>query len=173
MNTSNLRSLVLSLLILTAFSCRNDSRQHKASEIRDDEVAEEIAEDMEAPLPALPYLAVFDEQTEQLTIEKNTDFDTASLNADALTQELITNYPEIKPEIDRISNDTLYLHITDAQYLTQQMGSAGAQMYLMEATYAYTELPNINVVHFSFEEGDHALPGNYTRNSFNQRSRVQ
>ena len=173
MNTSHFRTIVRSLLILTiAISCRNETEKNKEPEIQGD-AAEHIGEDSGAPLPTLPYLAVFDEQTEQLTIEKNTDFDTASLNADALTQELITNYPEIKPEIDRISNDTLYLHITDAQYLTQQMGSAGAQMYLMEATYAYTELPNINVVHFSFEEGDHALPGNYTRNSFNQRSRVQ
>lgn len=173
MKTPNLRYLVIPLLILTStFSCRNESRENKEPGVRE-EVAEEIAEDMGAPLPALPYLAVFDEQTEQLKVEKNTDFNSTLLNPDALTQALVANYPEIKPEIDRISNDTLYLYITDAQYLTQQMGSSGAQMYLMEATYAYTELPGISVVNFSFAEGDHALPGNYTRSSFNQQERVQ
>jgi len=167
MNTPNLRSVSLLLFIVTAtFSCRNESSEKKESSSHK-EVAEEIAEDMEAPLPALPYLAVFDKQTEQLTAQKNTDFSVTSLNADALTQALVANYPEITPKIERISNDTLYLRIADAQYLTQQMGSSGAQMYLMEATYAYTELPNIHVVHFSFAEGDHALPGNYKRDSFN------
>jgi len=157
---------------MTTFSCRNESQGTNESEIRD-EVSEEIAEDMGAPLPALPYLAVFDEQTEQLKAEKNTDFNAASLSADILTQALVANYPEIKLEVDRISNDTLYLHITDAQYLTQQMGSSGAQMYLMEATYAYTELPDVSVVNFSFAEGDHALPGDYTRGSFDQQQRVR
>ncbi len=171
MNMPNLRSTVLSLFIITVlFSCRNESGENKEAGSRD-ELSGEIAEDMEAPLPALPYLAVFDEPTEQLKAEKNTDFNPASLDADGLTQALVANYPEIKPKIDRISNDTLYLHIADAQYLTQQMGSSGAQMYLLEATYAYTELSNINVVNFSFSEGDHALPGNYKRDSFGQQPR--
>lgn len=168
MNTPNFRLVILSLLILTVvFSCRNESGESKAVETPGD-VVEEITEDMEAPLPALPYMAVFDEQTEQLKAEKNEDFNTTSLTADGLTQALVANYPDIKPEIERISNDTLYLHIANAQYLTQQMGSSGAQMYLMEATYAYTELPNIRVVHFTFAEGDHAVPGSYRRDSFNQ-----
>lgn len=154
-------------MLTAAFSCQNDSRENREVE-NSTNVVEEITEDMEAPLPALPYFAVFDEQTEQLKAEKNGDFDANSLNADALTQALVANYPEIKPEIERISNDTLYLHIADAQYLTRQMGTSGAQMYLMEATYAYTELPNIQVVHFRFAEGDHAVPGSYRRNSFNQ-----
>ncbi|MFC7525785.1 hypothetical protein ACFQRK_17605 [Parapedobacter sp. GCM10030251] len=169
MNTSHFRTIVRSLLILTiAISCRNETEKNKEPEIQGD-AAEHIAEDSGAPLPTLPYLAVFDEQTEQLKAEKNADFDSSALNVDALTQALVANYPEIKPEINRISNDTLYLHIADARYLTQQMGSSGAQMYIMEATYAYTELPSIRVVDFTFEEGDHALPGSYTRDSFNQR----
>ncbi len=158
-------SLLYLLTMATLCSCRNESRE-SASDATRDNVAEDIAADIGAPLPSLPYVAVFDDTSEQLKAEKNPDFDNASLDADALTQALIANYPEIKPTVDRISHDTLYLHITDAQYLTQQMGSSGAEMYLLEATYAYTELPVVEVVHFHFAEGDHAVPGNYTRDSF-------
>lgn len=169
MNTSNLRLTVLLVFaMISTLSCQNNSGKKNTPEIRDN-AAEEIAEDMETPLPALPYVAIFDEQTEQLKAEKNADFDATSMRIETLTQALTANYPEITPEIDRVSNDTLYLHITNAQFLTQQMGSSGARTYLMEATYAYTELPNIHVVHFSFTEGDHAIPGDYTREYFSRK----
>ena len=157
--------LAMTLVVAAAASCRNESR--KSTEVENHrDAASEISEDMEASLPALPYIAIFDDTSEKLGVEKNPDFNGSSLTVDALTQALITNYPEIKPEVDRISNDTLYVRIADAQYLTQQMGSSGAMMYLLEATYAYTELPEVNAVNFSFKEGDHAIPGTYTRERF-------
>ena len=122
-----------------------------------------IAEGLGAPLPSLPYVAVFNETSEQLEAEKNPAFDRELLTIDALTQALRTNYPEIELEVERVSNDTLFVQLVDARYLTQQMGSSGALAYIMEATYAYTELPGIEVVNFDFAEGDHAIPGNYTR----------
>lgn len=163
---SELRLITLLLLVLAAvFSCRPDGSARKTPEDPDRE-ANDIAGTKNAPLPALPYLAVFDEQTEQLKAERNDDFDGHTVTADALTRALVANYPQITPEVEQISNDTIYIRIADAHYLTQQMGSSGAEMYLMEATYAYTELPDVRVVHYSFAEGDHALPGNYTRSSF-------
>lgn len=158
-------SLAFSALIL--FSCRNETRENAGEKTQNDP-AIEIAEDMDAPLPSLPYIAAFVEGSEQLESQKNPEFNRALLSLDALTQALIANYPEINLEVDRVSNDTLFVQITDAGYLTQQMGSSGAQMYIMEATYAYTELPDINVVHFDFAEGDHALPGSYTRDYFQE-----
>ncbi|GGG83633.1 hypothetical protein GCM10007415_15880 [Parapedobacter pyrenivorans] len=161
-------SLAFSALIL--FSCRNESRENAGGKTQNDP-ATEIAEDMDAALPSLPYIAAFVDGSEQLEAEKNPEFNRASLSLDALTQALIANYPEINLEVNRVSNDTLFVQIIDARYLTQQMGSSGAQMYIMEATYAYTELPDINVVHFDFTEGDHALPGSYTRDYF-QETRI-
>ncbi|SEL62004.1 hypothetical protein [Parapedobacter koreensis] len=168
MKTPNLLQLFLSVFsMLVVFSCQNESRDD-ASENTVSDVTTEIAEDNAAPLLSLPYIAVFDEASEKLGAEKNPDFDASLLTIEALTQALITNYPEITITANNVSNDTLYLQVADAQYLTQQMGSSGAQMYLLEATYAYTELPNINAVNFSFEEGDHAMPGTYTRTYFEQ-----
>ncbi|GEM_PF-382750 len=166
MKTLNL-SLSLAVSVLILFSCRNESRENAEKEIQGDP-ATGIAEDMEAPLPSLPYIAVFDEASEQLEAEKNPEFDRALLTVDAITQALITNYPEINLEVDKVSGDTLFVQVIDARYLTQQMGSSGAQMYILEATYAYTELSGIQVVHFDFAEGDHAVPGNYTRDRFGE-----
>lgn|SRR5690606_18999847 len=162
----------LSVIALISLSCQNESR-NSASEVMQEDPAAEIAADAGAPLPALPYVALFNEESEQLEAEKNTDFDRTSLTVDALTLALRTNYPEIALEVDHVANDTLFVKIADARYLTQQMGSSGAQVYIMEATYAYTELPDIEVVHFDFAEGDHAVPGDYTRRSFDDRSAVQ
>ncbi|MBK1439767.1 hypothetical protein JHJ32_07215 [Parapedobacter sp. ISTM3] len=167
MKTSGLYQLTLLLCaIVVTLSCRNESRD--SAENAGSDAAAEIAEENQAPLPSLPYIAVFDEASEQLGAEKNPDFDGSPLTIEALTQALITNYPEITIVVRNVSNDTLYLQIPDAQYLTQQMGSSGSQMYLLEATYAYTELPGINAVNFGFEEGDHAIPGTYTRKHFEE-----
>jgi len=164
--TNSLRLLPF-VLVLIASSCQNESRNNASEAIHEDP-ASEIAADMGAPLPALPYIAFFDEESEKLEAEKNVDFDQTSLTVDALTLALRTNYPEIGLQVDRTSNDTLFVRIVDASYLTQQMGSSGAQVYMMEATYAYTELPDVKVVHFDFAEGDHAIPGAYTRATFEQ-----
>lgn len=159
--------LWLAIFAFIALSCQNESRDN-ASETAQGDPASEIAADIGAPLPALPYIAVFNKESEQLEAQKNADFDQTLLTEDVLTHALRTNYPDVELEVDRISNDTLFVQIVDASYLTQQMGSSGAQMYIMEATYAYTELPGIEVVHFDFAEGDHAIPGNYTRESVSE-----
>lgn len=164
-NIVRLCSLWLSVLLITS-ACQNESKNAVSDEKPEDTVLNDATSE-NTPLVSLPYLAVFDDISEQLEAEENPDFDRSLLSLDTLTQALLTNYPEINLAIDRISNDTLYVRISDAQYLTQQMGSSGSQMYLLEATYAYTALPNINAVHFGFEEGDHAIPGVYTRANFN------
>lgn len=56
--------------------------------------------------------------------------------------------------------------------LTQQMGSAGAESFMISTSFSLTELEGINNVSFDFEEGDHARPGVYNRNSWD-RNKVQ
>lgn len=62
--------------------------------------------------------------------------------------------------------DSVFVKIDSAVFLTQQMGSAGARAYLAEATYTLTESDSVAVVVFDFKEGDHAVPGIYTRETF-------
>lgn len=75
-------------------------------------------------------------------------------------------YPEIKVDYIKTVADTVFLKIDDADFLTQQMGSAGASVYLAGLVYNITELPGIQYVNINFEEGDHAQPGTFTRKTF-------
>lgn len=56
--------------------------------------------------------------------------------------------------------------VVNGDYLSQRMGSAGAQEYLVAATYTLTDCPEVTEVNFDFPQGDHAMPGVYTRMSF-------
>ncbi|SFB91165.1 hypothetical protein SAMN05421747_10254 [Parapedobacter composti] len=153
------------------FACQNESRDNASTAQQPDSLAPDAAETTETAAPSLPYAAVFDETSEQLRAQKNPDFDGGSLlTIDRITQLLANAYPQVVLTVDSTVNDTLHVQITDASFLTQQMGSSGAAMYLLEATYAYTELPGIQAVHFVFEEGDHAIPGTYTREHFETNS---
>jgi hypothetical protein len=89
---------------------------------------------------------------------------------DTITAETIIAHhssPTIKLDYVKSSGDTIYIRIADANYLTQQMGSSGAEAYLAELVYNCTEIPGIRYVNLAFEEGDHAQPGTYKREDFN------
>ena len=63
----------------------------------------------------------------------------------------------------KINFDTIFVKIKDSEYLTEQMGSCGADDFMISATFTLTELKNIKYVDFDFEYGDHASPGTYSR----------
>ena len=69
-------------------------------------------------------------------------------------------------EFIKTSGDTVYIKIPDATYLTQQMGSTGPTLFFAGIVYTLTGLTGINYVNFDFEEGDHASPGTFNRESF-------
>ena len=91
---------------------------------------------------------------------------TDSISTKSIFAFINNAHPRILLELVKTSNDTIYLKIKDATVLTQQMGSTGAMEYLAAAVYNLTELPGIKYVTLDFEEGDHAAPGTYTRESF-------
>ena len=71
-------------------------------------------------------------------------------------------------ELVKQSGDTIFVHIPDPFHLTQSSGSTGAEEYMATMIYNLTEIPGIKYVHFDFEEGDHAQPGLYARDSLQQ-----
>jgi hypothetical protein len=78
--------------------------------------------------------------------------------------------PRIK--LRNIEGRTVHVEIINDEYLTQRMGTSGAQDYLAAVAYTLTEHPGISRVNFLFEEGDHAAPGLYTRTDFEQYYQV-
>ncbi len=71
----------------------------------------------------------------------------------------------------KLSGDTLFVKIDNSTFLTQQMGTMGADAYLSVATFTLTELDYVNTVHFDFKEGDHAIPGLYSRQYYIERNK--
>jgi hypothetical protein len=89
-----------------------------------------------------------------------------SLTAPIIVQMFNETYPEIPLTVTKISNDSVFINIRNSKYLTQQMGSSGAEAYLAELTYNLTEISGINFVDIKFKVGDHASPGTYSRTDF-------
>ena len=71
-----------------------------------------------------------------------------------------------KIRLQSVAEGVAHIEIVNAEYLTQRMGTSGAQNYLAAATYSLTEAPGVRGVDFLFPAGDHAAPGVYTRESF-------
>ncbi len=92
-----------------------------------------------------------------------------TLTAGMICSILNASWPEVQAKIIRMSKDTIYISIPESNYLTQQMGSSGAQAYMVAATFSFTELKGIKYVTFDFEEGDHAIPGVYNRTSWDMQ----
>lgn len=91
--------------------------------------------------------------------------------ADSLTTESVESivnntWPNVQVSYQKTSGDTVFLEIPESAVLTQQMGTAGAKQFLVSTTYSFTELSGVHYVAFDFEEGDHAVPGVYSRKSF-------
>lgn len=56
-----------------------------------------------------------------------------------------------------------FISIVDAEMLTQNLGTTGAQGYLAAVTFTYCSLKEINCVEVEFKAGQHAFPGRYCR----------
>lgn len=92
---------------------------------------------------------------------KEVDQDT--LNAGTVTALVNKTWPDVQVNYLKTSNDTVFITIPNSTVLTQQMGTEGAEEFMVTTTYSYTELHGIDYVSFSFEGGDHANPGVYNR----------
>ncbi len=66
----------------------------------------------------------------------------------------------------------LRVDVQNDDYLTQRMGSFGADEFLAVATFTLTEYGGVRAVRFDFREGDHAAPGVYTRASFSKHWKI-
>ncbi len=93
---------------------------------------------------------------------------TDSLNAPNIIHMLNEVYPEIFLQLEKVSNDTMVVKISNSKYLTQQMGSSGPEVYMADVTYNLTEIAGINFVAIMFKKGDHAQPGIFSRTDFVQ-----
>jgi hypothetical protein len=112
------------------------------------------------------WQASLNDSSGKLEVKKSDAVGPDSLSVPAVITYLNTANTNVQLTFVKTSGDTVYLKIPDPMYLTQQMGSTGPTIYLAQAVYNLTEIPGIKYVNLDFEEGDHASPGTFSRESF-------
>ena len=75
-------------------------------------------------------------------------------------------YSEVQLKYDRISGDTVYVSIENAEWLTNRAGSSGAEQYLSFASLNLLEAKAVHYVTYVFTPGSHARPGTWSRKDF-------
>lgn len=78
-------------------------------------------------------------------------------------------YPP-KLKLVKISGDTVYLTVINDWTLTQSMGTTGAEDYIVKSGTSLLEIDGINYVDFSFDMGDHAYPGTFSKSGYQAHS---
>jgi hypothetical protein len=112
------------------------------------------------------WQASLNDSTGKLEMKKAEAAGLDSISTASVIDYINKSDSSIHLDIIKTSNDTVYLKIPDAHYLTQQMGSTGPTLYMASVVYNLTEIPGLHYVNFDFEEGDHASPGTMNRDSF-------
>jgi hypothetical protein len=155
--------VAVSMSLYLVMSCQSGEQKEGVTTSAPSSTSHEpsIAEDN-----ALPFTLQYNTENNRFKIIENKDI--RPITEKKVAFALNTKYPEIKIEVEKKSNDTLFVRIADATNLTQSIGITGATSYLIEATYGFTSVNGIHVVNYSFTEGDHASPGSYTRESFSE-----
>lgn len=110
--------------------------------------------------------ATLNDSTGRLEVVKREGLMPDSLSAQSVIDFLNKKNQFVQIQYSKTSGDTLFVRIPEATYLTQQMGSSGPTVFFAETVYNLTEIPGIHFVNFDFEEGDHASPGVFDRDTF-------
>ena len=143
--------LLLSSLII--ISCGNNS-------------ADESLDETDTATINYSWQAFLNDSTGKMEMKKEEAAGLDSLSTASIIDYINASDSNIHLDALKTSNDTVYIKIADATYLTQRMGSTGPSLYLAEVVYNLTEIAGIRYVNFNFEEGDHAQPGTFNRDSF-------
>jgi hypothetical protein len=167
---------VIIIMILLLVSCKNQGTSKSSNQ--QDAVSESLASDF-LKLQDSIRLTNSSKPDIELTraiwiydVMADTIVQIKEVNRDILTSvkliDLInTEYNnQVHIDFSRIAGDTIFIEINNPDYLTQQMGSSGAEAFMISTTFTLTELPRIEYVNFDFQEGDHASPGTYSRKQY-------
>ncbi|PKL85440.1 MAG: hypothetical protein CVV22_07725 [Ignavibacteriae bacterium HGW-Ignavibacteriae-1] len=160
--------MILIGLVFLFSGCETKQQDEKAAR-ETDEKSETVSESsaLNDTLEAI-WGYEFNEQTSEFEVKQLRTVDKDALSGETLEKIINKAWSKVQIKFIKTSNDTAYISIPDSKVLTQQMGSAGAESFMVSTTFTFTELKGINHLSFAFEEGDHAAPGVYNRKSWNR-----
>lgn len=155
-------------LILLIIGCNTTQQDDRATDDTDEK--SEIGSESSVVYDSSEAIWRYDynQQTEEFEVTQLRSVDKDTLTGKTLEKIINKSWPRVQIKFIRTSNDTAFISIPDSEVLTQQMGTAGAESFMISTTFSLTELKGINYVSFDFEEGDHGIPGVYNRNSWDK-----
>lgn len=116
----------------------------------------------------LYWHAVFDEKLNTEYMEKGEMLDSISKSPKELIDILNRRAAKCKIKYQGLLGDTIIIRIINDKFLTEQMGTTGADCYIAETIYTLTENDLIKFVRFEMDFGSHASPGLYSRNDYKE-----
>lgn len=146
-------------------ACNSDTKNSESTNDSSQSV-NALAPTQPTQLFDVPWAAVLDSTSQKIKMTQTAGVKDEELNLENVTESLNRKYPEILLTNPEQKNDTVFVKIADANYLTQGAGTMGAEIYLAETTYSFTQIPGVSFVNFNFKVGDHASPGTFTRSNF-------
>ncbi len=160
--------LILIGLILMIVSCNPTQREDRVT----DDTTEKSEIGTESSVVYDPLGAIwsydYNQETEEFKAIQLRPFDRDTLSGETLEKIINKSWPRVQIKFIGTSNDTAFISIPDSEVLTQQMGTTGAESFMISTTFSFTELNGIKYVSFDFEEGDHGVPGVYDRHSWDE-----
>ena len=162
-----MRTILISFgLIFLIISC-NLTRQEdrEKSDTEEKSFADTESSVVYDPSGAI-WIYDYNQQTEGFEVIQIRPVDSDTLTGETIEKIINKTWPRVQIKFIGTSNDTAFISIPDSEVLTQQMGTAGAESFMISTTFSFTELYGIKYVCFDFEEGDHGVPGVYNRNSW-------
>lgn len=163
-------SLIILAITFLSISCNfsGDKNEEVATPEIVDSLSETSTDEPEMAVVNKPslWMVEYETATKKEKLKKPSESNAASFTASEMITQLNQNYEDVQLELNKISNDTIFIKIPDSEKLTQQMGSTGSYNYLASVVFNLTELQGMKYVSFDFKEGDHAMPGVFSRDSF-------
>ena len=156
--------LYLAFIVFFISSCTQDVKE--TNETNKMEPVSAMEDAKPAEIADVPWMAVVDSATQQITMQQSDLVKTENLSPENIIIALASKYPELKIVLKQQQGDTIFVEIPNASYLTQSIGNMGAKIFMAEGVYSFTQIPGNQFVNFSFKEGDHASPGTFSRINF-------
>lgn len=165
---------VIGLMLLT-LGCNNSStdNSHETSPNNSSVDTNRLEIKSENSMVFVPTNALwafkFDSLLNDSKLVKLRSFKKDTLTAKTIEAIVNSTWPKVQIKYLKTSKDTIFIAIPDSEVLTQQMGTTGADEFMISTTYSFTELNGIEYVSYQFEPGDHANPGVYSRTTWDQK----
>ena len=140
---------VIILLVFCFFSCSNDDKG--------------ISEMVYA---VSDTILAWDTNADSMIMKRDTTVPDDAITIKRIINGLNEKYPEIQIDVIKQSGDTIYVELPDAEYLGNQMGSAGSSAWFADAVINLTSVPGINYVSFKMDMYSHASGGVISREEY-------